>query len=280
MSVVRLSTELASIQTLGYDRRMYPILLELGPLHDIQLRGHDGLGLCGRGLVAGERGWPLRAGTRTWLRPWFCGLLLGDWSVPGCSSFWRIGPHFWPTRGPCFLPGAGFVWHGGLIGGIAGVSLGIRHYKLPWPETMDAIAPAIALGHGTGRIGCHLAGDGDWGPPTDLPWGMAYPDAIIGWDYPPDVFVHPTPLYEMAAYFAIAAVLWNRRTAGYRPGSLFWGYLLLAGIARFFLEFVRVNPPLWGALSLAQVISIGLMLVGASLLLFKPAGSHTLEKSR
>ena len=165
--------------------------------------------------------------------------------------------------------GAGFVWHGGLIGGIVGVSLCIRHHQLPWLQIMDAVAPAIALGHGTGRIGCHLAGDGDWGPPTDLPWGVAYPDAIIGWQYPPDVFVHPTPLYEMAAYFAIAALLWSRRTAGLRPGALFWGYLLLAGIARFCLEFVRVNPPLLGEFSQAQVISIGLIVVGIFLLLKK-----------
>ncbi len=264
---------------------MHPVLLELGPFTLYSYGVMMALGfvsatwLLAKGLAYQGRSPDLASKLVLWAA--MGGLIgarllfiLGHWSAFTADP-WAL-----------LFTGAGFVWHGGLIGGIAGVSLGIRHHGLPWRETMDAIAPAIALGHGTGRIGCQLAGDGDWGPPTDLPWGMAYPEAIVGWDYPPDVFVHPTPLYEMAAYFAIAAVLWNRRTSGYRPGVLFWGYLLLAGIARFFLEFVRVNPPLWGAFSQAQVISIGLMLTGASLLCKrgKPgralAAQGALEKSQ
>ena len=284
-----MSTELASGLAFGYDRRMYPVLLELGPFTIYSYGVMMALGfvaaawLLGKGLACQGRNPELASALVLWAA---IGGLIGARLLFILANWSAFLADPWAS----LFTGAGFVWHGGLIGGIVGVSLGIRHYKLPWPETMDAIAPAIALGHGTGRIGCHLAGDGDWGPPTDLPWGMAYPDAIIGWDYPPDVFVHPTPLYEMLTYYAIAAVLWNRRTAGYSPGSLFWGYLLLAGIARFFLEFVRVNPPLWGTFSQAQVISIGLILVGASLL-FK-SGKHgrvsaaphtvenTLEKSR
>ena len=284
-----MSTELASGLAFGYDRRMYPVLLDLGPFTIYSYGVMMALGfvaaawLLGKGLAYQGRNPELASALVLWAA---IGGLVGARLLFILANWSAFLADPWAS----LFTGAGFVWHGGLIGGIVGVSLGIRHYKLPWPETMDAIAPAIALGHGTGRIGCQLAGDGDWGPPTDLPWGMAYPDAIIGWDYPPDVFVHPTPLYEMLTYFAIAAVLWNRRTAGYYPGSLFWGYLLLAGIARFFLEFVRVNPPLWGTFSQAQVISIGLILVGASLL-FK-SGKHgrgaaaphtvenTLEKSR
>src|SRR5215470_19462773 len=94
------------------------------------------------------------------------------------------------------LTEAGFVWYGGLIGGVIGVTLCIRHYGLVWSEMMDAVAPSIALGHSIGRIGCHLAGDGDWGPPTTLPWGVVYTRAIVGWDFPPGVRVHPSALYE------------------------------------------------------------------------------------
>ena len=132
---------------------------------------------------------------------------------------------------------------------------------------MDAGAPAIALGHAIGRIGCHLAGDGDWGPPTTLPWGVAYTRAIVGCDFPPGVRVHPTPLYEMIAYLLVFAILWSRRTAPRQPGSLFWGYLLLSGTARFLLEFVRVNPPFLFGLSEAQVISVFLVAVGAFMLM-------------
>lgn len=167
------------------------------------------------------------------------------------------------------LTGAGFTWYGGLIGGVIGVTLCIHHYEFRWLEIMDAVAPAIAIGHAIGRIGCFLAGDGDWGPPTTLPWGVAYPHAIIGWDYPPGVRVHPAELYETIAYTLVFAVLWSRLDAQRSVGSLFWGYLLLSSIARFVLEFVRINPPLAFGLSEAQCISLVLMAVGAVMLLRK-----------
>ncbi len=165
--------------------------------------------------------------------------------------------------------GSGFIWYGGLIGGVGAVTLCIRHFGLPWLEVMDAVAPVIALGHSIGRIGCHLAGDGDWGPPTTLPWGVAYTHAIVGWDFPPGVRVHPTALYETIAYGLIFAVLWSRRATPHQAGALFWSYLLLAGVARFLLEFVRVNPPLLFGLSQAQLISLGLIVVSAFLLIAK-----------
>jgi len=130
---------------------------------------------------------------------------------------------------------------------------------------MDAVAPSIALGHGIGRLGCHFAGDGDWGPPTTLPWGVAYPNAIVGWDYPPGVRVHPTPIYETTAYVLVFIFLWLRRSKPIQPGTQFGWYLILGSTARFFLEFVRVNPPLLFSLSQAQVISILLISAGAFL---------------
>ena len=245
---------------------MYPVLLELGPLTVYSYGVMMALGfvaagwLLGKGLAHQGRDPELASTLVLWAA---IGGLLGArilFILDNWSAFLFDPVSF-------LLTGAGFVWHGGLIGGIVGISWCIRHYQLPWLEVMDAVAPAIALGHGTGRIGCHLAGDGDWGPPTTLPWGVAYPDAIIGWNYPAEVLVHPTPLYETAAYFAIATLLWSRWSVPHRPGSLFWGYLVLAGVARFFLEFFRVNPPLMGEFSQAQVISIGLIVVGAALLL-------------
>lgn len=165
--------------------------------------------------------------------------------------------------------GAGFVWYGGLIGGVVGVTLCIYRYGFSWSEMMDAVAPSITLGHAIGRIGCHLAGDGDWGPPTTLPWGVAYPHAIVGWDFPPGVRVHPTPLYETTAYLLVFAFLWSRRLKSPEPGTQFGWYLVLASTARFFLEFVRVNPPWLFNLSQAQLLSIVLVAAGAFLLLRK-----------
>lgn len=162
--------------------------------------------------------------------------------------------------------GAGFVWYGGLIGGFVAVSWTIRQHKLPWLVTVDCSAPGLALAHGIGRIGCQLAGDGDWGHETTLPWGMAYPNAIVGWHYPPGVRVHPAPLYEFLAYVAIFAFLWSVRKREHSPGTLFWWYLVLAPAARLLIEFVRVNPRVFMGLTTAQLISLALMAIGSVML--------------
>ena len=103
--------------------------------------------------------------------------------------------------------GGGLAWYGGLLGGTIALTLFFRRHQIPWLVGADAIAPALALGHAVGRIGCQVSGDGDWGTETTLPWGMAYPYAVVGWDKPEGVRVHPTPIYEMLAYLAIFAWL-------------------------------------------------------------------------
>src|SRR5881409_302510 len=150
----------------------------------------------------------------------------------------------WPefVRAPAdFLwNGGGFVFYGGLVGA----------------------APAIALGQAIGRLGCQLAGDGDWGKETTLPWGMAYPYAVVGWDKPAGVVVHPTPLYESAAYFAVFFFLWRMRRVAAPEGTVFWWYLLLASTARFLVEFVRVNATVALGLTEAQLTSLVLLGIG------------------
>lgn len=160
------------------------------------------------------------------------------------------------------LTGSGFVWYGGLLGGILGVYLTVRRGGLPWLEVTDCAAPALALGHAIGRIGCQLAGDGDWGKVSELPWAMAYPNAIVGWPYPPGVRVHPTPLYEALAYTVVFVLLWGLRKRPFPAGTLFWLYLVLAPAARFAIEFVRINPPVLLGLSAAQLVSLALVLLG------------------
>ena len=176
--------------------------------------------------------------------------IFNDW-----SGFLNDPWHF-------LLSGAGFVWYGGLLGGLLAVTLTIRHYGLPWPMTVDCIAPGLALAHGIGRIGCLLAGDGDWGYETTMPWGMAFPNAIAGWDYPPGVYVHPAPIYETLAYTAVFGILWTMRLRPHADGSLFWWYLVLASVARFAIEFVRLNPRIFVGLTEAQLIALALMAIG------------------
>lgn len=171
------------------------------------------------------------------------------------------------------LTGAGFVWFGGLAGGFVSVTLYLRREKIPWLTAVDCIAPALALGHAIGRIGCQISGDGDWGQATTLPWGTTYPEAIIGWNewlasagLPPDARVHPAPVYETLAYSLVFVVLWVLRSRNLRPGSMFWLYLVLSSVARFGIEAVRVEPVVAAGLTEAQWISIPLTLAGIVLL--------------
>jgi len=161
--------------------------------------------------------------------------------------------------------GGGLAWYGGLLGGTIAVTLFFRRHSIPWLAGADAVAPALALGHAVGRIGCQVSGDGDWGSETTLPWGMAYPHAVVGWNYPPGVRVHPTPIYEMLAYLAVFAFLWRTRHKTEPSGRQFGRYLTLAGIARFLVEFVRINPRVALGMSVAQLVSLVLIVVGLGL---------------
>jgi len=158
----------------------------------------------------------------------------------------------------------GFVWYGGLVGGALGASLVFRRNGVPWFRGADCIAPGLAVGQAIGRIGCQLAGDGDWGRPTTLPWGMAYPYAVVGWNEPPGVVVHPTPVYETIAYLLVFAFLWRRRHEPAPDGTQLAWYLVLACSARFVIEFVRVNPPVLFSLSQAQLMSLALVALGTA----------------
>src|SRR5205809_431036 len=129
----------------------------------------------------------------------------------------------------------------------------------------------IALAQAIGRLGCQVAGDGDWGKETTLPWGMAYPYAVVGWDKPPGVRVHPTPLYEAAAYLTIFWVLSRLSREATPEGTVVAWYLILASAARFLVEFVRVNPQVAFGLTEAQLTSLVLIGCGASVLVAKGA---------
>jgi len=124
--------------------------------------------------------------------------------------------------------GAGFSWYGGLIGGIIAVTWCVRRRRILWLKAADISAPALALGYGVGRIGCFLAGDATWGKVTDVPWAMAFPNAVAGWvdpltgvPYPPGAKVHPTQIYESIQSLIIFGILWSLRKRGYPNGTIF-----------------------------------------------------------
>ncbi len=155
--------------------------------------------------------------------------------------------------------GSGLTWYGGFIGGFLAVVYVIRRFPADSLKIADLIAPLLLLGYGIGRIGCFLAGDGDYGPPTDLPWGMAFPNGTV----PTDVPVHPTPLYETIFSLILFAILWKLRKRPHPPGMMVAGMLIFYGIERFVTEFWRLTPKiLFGWMSMAQVLSILAILAG------------------
>jgi phosphatidylglycerol---prolipoprotein diacylglyceryl transferase len=193
-------------------------------------------------------------------------------------------PNFLAAPMNYIFTGAGFTWYGGFLGGVAAVSWVIRKNRIPWLVGADIAAPALALAYGVGRIGCHVAGDGDWGAITDVPWGVAYTNAIVGWadpntgiPYPPGTRVHPTPIYEFIEGVIVFGILWSLRKRGYAPGTMAWLYLILGGLARFIVEFWRINPVLGFGLSEAQWFSLALIALGAFLLATRRT-STSLEK--
>jgi phosphatidylglycerol:prolipoprotein diacylglycerol transferase len=155
----------------------------------------------------------------------------------------------------------GLSWFGGFAGGVA-AGLWVMYRKhLPPMAVLAAAAPALAVGHAIGRIGCFLVGD-DYGRPTSLPWGVAFPEGLP----PTDVPVHPTQLYEAVALVPIAIFLLRLRRKGTADTVVIGAYLLLAGTVRFCIEFIRVDRRVLGILSVAHLASLGAVLLGAALL--------------
>ncbi len=151
---------------------------------------------------------------------------------------------------------SGLVWYGGVLGGVLATVWPIRRSRVSYASALDTGALGLTIGLAIGRLGCHLSGDGDWGTPTSLPWGVAYPNATAGWPYPPGIFVHPAPLYEMLALLGIFVLLLRLRTPIAPAGTLFAVYLLLSGVTRLLVEFIRTNPPVLLGLTEAQSTSI------------------------
>jgi phosphatidylglycerol:prolipoprotein diacylglycerol transferase len=168
----------------------------------------------------------------------------------------------------------GFAWFGGLLAGFAAFAWLAWMRRIPLLEMFDAGSAAAALGYGVGRIGCLLSGDGDYGIPTSLPWGMSFPNGLV----PTTQRVHPTPIYELIVACVIAIFLWqlgSRQLAASpsgaptsRPlprGAVFAAYLIFTGLARFLVEFIRINPRSFLGMSNAQAAGLLSMIVGAAL---------------
>jgi len=189
---------------------------------------------------------------------------------------------------------SGLTFYGGLIvAAIALVLFGKRN-GINWRVLGDLVAPGLILAYGIGRIGCHVAGDGDWGIVNHLAkpkWLSFLPDWAWAYDYPHNIINHgvpipgcsgphcfhlaepvfPTPIYETTMAIIIFAILWSLRKRIKVPGVLFAIYLMFNGLERFLIELIRVNNVYHiGGLEItqAEIISPVLFIAGLLLLLY------------
>jgi phosphatidylglycerol---prolipoprotein diacylglyceryl transferase len=184
--------------------------------------------------------------------------------------------------------GGGLTFYGGLIFGFLAVAYYLWRRRIPLIHVLDAVAPALIIAYGVGRIGCQLSGDGDWGIVNELaqPSWWFLPDWLWAYDYPHNILregvpiegfegkynthlqppVFPTPVYETLAAFAIGGLLIGLRSRlSAFPGMLFALYLVLNGLERFSIEKIRVNDEydLGGAsYTQAQIIALLLIVLG------------------
>jgi len=178
--------------------------------------------------------------------------------LAGAKLIWAIEFHRTAPFLDLLLSRGGLSWFGGLAGGLAAGLTTLRRYRVPLVRGLAAASPGLALGHAIGRVGCFLVGD-DYGSPSTLPWAVAFPKGLP----PTDVPVHPTQLYEAVPLVIIAWLLVRWRRQGVPDAVVLSRYLVLAGATRFAIEFVRINAPVLGPLTLAQLWSLALMSAGA-----------------
>jgi len=186
---------------------------------------------------------------------------------------------YWVLNGGSLFSRGGLVWYGGFIGGFVAVMLNGWRLKVPIRWTFHLCAPALAAAYALGRIGCFIVND-DYGRPTSLPWGVKFPQGLPpttaqqmqetfgiavapGTDPTTVLAVHPTQLYEVVLMLGVFALLWRLRKRNRPIGWLFGVYLVLAGIERFLIEFVRAKDDrIFGPLTVAQVTSLVLIAGG------------------
>ena len=182
---------------------------------------------------------------------------------------------------------SGLTFYGGLIAGAFAVIWYGRKYNIKPLNLADAAAPGLMLAYGVGRIGCQLSGDGDWGVTnlTTKPdwiailpgwmWSFTYPHNVINEGIPIEGCmgrycmelanpVWPTAFYEVVMATLIFSFLWAMRKRIKVAGVLFFVYLSLNGVERFFIEKIRVNTKydILGGITQAEIISSSLVLIG------------------
>ena len=213
-------------------------------------------------------------------------LAAGIGGVAGAKIYYAILYRDWSLLFERF----GLVWYGGFVLGALAVIWVARRRNLAGWSVVDAAVPGLALGYGIGRIGCFLVGD-DFGMPTRLPWGVAFPRGLPGpttaglmrqeygasvpWEIPDEqlIAVHPTQLYETFAAVLIWALGVRMLKRGASPGSTTLIVLSLLALERFLVEFLRAKDDRFlGVFTVAQFISLAVVVLLMTLFLLSRRG--------
>lgn len=203
-------------------------------------------------------------------------IFVGIWGIIGAKVFDAVQPqNLSEFSFKSLFSFSGLTFYGGLLSGFAAGIYYVRKHNINILHSVDAVAPAAAIGYAVGRLGCHFSGDGCWGrlnPDPKPDWLTVVPNWAWSFDYtnpvaePPGGLVFPTSVYESAMMFVAFIILWSLRKHIKIPGFIFALYLIFAGIERFLIEFIRVTEPYAIGLTQAQVISLIMMLGGIVLI--------------
>lgn len=177
----------------------------------------------------------------------------------------------------------GFVFWGGLIGGILAVTILVVKRKLGFWRIADVAGLAIMPAYAVGRTGCWAVGD-DYGRPWDSPLAVRFAEGAppstaqnmqemfgipVPADVPPNTVlaVHPTQLYEVTMAFILFLILWRLRDHKHAEGWLMGVYCVMAGVERFIVEFFRAKDDrFFGVLTVAQVIALVFIAIGIAVM--------------
>lgn len=165
----------------------------------------------------------------------------------------------------------GLIFYGGFLLACVVLVLFARHHRVPLWHLADFAIPALAIGHGLGRVGCFLNGCCYGRPAGDAFCGIAYPPVCEPGKLFPGVPLYPVQIIESACLLVIWAVLVFAYPRRKKDGAVFALYLLLYPPVRFALEYLRGDKrQSWFAFDVAQVTSIALFLTGILLFAFLP----------
>jgi len=242
---------------------MYPVLIEIG---HFQLRAYGivvALAFLAGGWVAGREA--RRRGMAPALVQDFVLYALVAGILGARLYYVLVSQPAWYLARPWDILAVwqgGLAVHGGILAGLAMAVWYARRNRLGLLAFVDTLTPGLALGQAIGQVACLLNGD-SFGTPTTLPWGIVFTDprALA----PQGVALHPLQAYEFLAYLGVFGLVWAARRHLTRPGTVLALYAGAYGIARFFLEFLRADPPRMAGIVVPQAMSV--FLVAGALLL-------------